>query len=195
TSEHPQHAVTLHIGLGAALQITKGHAVPEVEQVYTRARVLCQQVGETLELFPALFGLWRFYAARPQLHTARELGDTLLRLAQRTDDSSLAVLAHYALGFTSFCLGVLPAARLHLEDGITRYTPDQRRAPVFRIGQDPGVACRAHAARTLWCLGYPEQALSHIRDALVLAHELSHPFSLVFAQCQASFVYQFCRDV
>ena len=31
---------------------------------------------------------------------------------------------------------------MHLEDGIARYTPDQRRAPVFRMGQDPGVACR-----------------------------------------------------
>ena len=122
-------------------------------------------------------------------------GDTLLRLAQRAHDPAPAVLAHYALGFTSFCLGVLPAARLHLEDGITRYTPDQRRAPVFRIGQDPGVACRAHAARTLWLLGYPEQALARIHDALALAHELSHPFSLVFAQCRAAFVYQFCRDV
>ena len=156
TPEHTQQALTLHIALGAALQMAKGHAAPEVEHAYTQARALCQQVGETPELVPVLFGLWRFYTARPQLHTARELGETLLRLAQRADDPALAVIAHYALGVTWFCLGALPAARQHLEEGIARYTPDQRRAPVFRMGHDPGVACRAYAALTLWLLGYPD---------------------------------------
>ena len=195
TPEHTQQALTLHIALGAALQMTKGHAAPEVEQAYTQACALCQQVGETPELVPVLFGLWRFYVVRPQLHTARELGETLLRLAQRTDDPALAVIAHYALGVTWFYLGALPAARQHLEEGIARYTPDQRRALVFRMGHDPGVACRAYAAGTLWLLGYPEQALARLHEALALAHELSHPFSLAFARCWAAFVSQFRRDV
>ena len=195
TPEHTQHALTLHIALGAALLMTKGQAAPEVEHAYTQARALCQQVGETPELVPVLFGLWRFYLARPQLHTARELGETLLRLAQRADDPALAVIAHYALGATWFCLGALPAARQHLEEGIARYTPDQRRALVFRMGQDPGVGCRAYAARALWLLGYPAQALARLHEALALAHELSHPFSLAFARCVAAFVSQFCRDV
>ena len=73
-------------------------AAPEVEHAYTQARALCQQVGETPELVPVLFGLWRFYIARSQLHTARELGNTLLRLAQHAHDPALAVIAHYALG-------------------------------------------------------------------------------------------------
>ena len=187
TPEHTQQALTLHIALGAALQMAKGHAAPEVEHAYTQARALCQQVGETPELVPVLFGLWRFYLARSQLHTARELGETLLRLAQRAHDPALAVVAHYALGVTWFCLGALPAARQHLEEGIARYTPDQRRAPVFRMGQDPGVACRVYAAVTLWLLGYPEQALARLHEALALAHELSHPYSLAFARCWAAY--------
>jgi hypothetical protein len=119
----------------------------------------------------------------------------LLRLAQHADDPALAVVAHQALGNTWLCLGALPAARQHLEEGIARYTPDQRRAPAFRMGQDPGVSSRAHAAWSLWLLGYPEQALAHIHDALALAHALSHPYSLAFARCWAAFVSQFRRDV
>jgi predicted ATPase/class 3 adenylate cyclase len=195
TPEHTQQALTLHLALGAALQMAKGHAAPEVEHAYTQARTLCQQVGETPELVPVLFGLWRFYVTRSQFHTARELGETLLRLAQRTDDPALAVIAHYALGVTWLRLGALPAARRHLEEAIARYTPDQRRAPVFRMGHDPGVSCRANAAMTLWLLGYPAQALARVRDALALAHELLHPFSLAWAQCFAAHVYQFRRDV
>jgi predicted ATPase len=62
-------------------------------------------------------------------------------------------------------------------------------------GIDPGVACRAFAAVTLWLLGYPEQALTHLHDALALAHELSHPYSLAYARCRVAFVFQFCRAV
>src|SRR5207249_4444205 len=116
---------------GAALQMAKGNAAPEVEQAYTQARALCQQVEETPELVPVLHGLWRFYIGRPQLHTARELGETLLSLVQRTHDPSLFVIAHSSLGWTWFYLGVLPTARLHLEEAIARDTPDQRRPPVF----------------------------------------------------------------
>src|SRR5262249_52975059 len=60
TSEHTQQALTLYIGLGAAMQMVKGHAAPEVEHAYSQARALCQQVGETPELVPILFGLWKF---------------------------------------------------------------------------------------------------------------------------------------
>ena len=141
--------MTLYITLGAALQIAKGHTAPEVEHAYTQAYALCQQAGETPELVPVLYGLWRFYLGRSQLHTARELSETLLRLAQGAHDPALAVVAHNALGVTWLFLGALPAARQHLEEGIARNTPDQRRAPVFRMGQDPGVGCRANAARAL----------------------------------------------
>jgi predicted ATPase len=152
-------------------------------------------MGETLELVPVLYGLWRFYVTRPQLHTARELGETLLRLAQHADAPALAVIAHHALGLTWLYLGALPAARLHLEEGIARYTPDQRRATAFRMGPDPGVFCRIYAAATLWLLGYPEQALANLHDALALAHELSHPYSLALARCWAAMVSQFRQDV
>ena len=195
TPAHTQQALTLHIALGAALQLVQGMAAPEVEHAYSRARELSQQVGETPEIIPVLYGLWRFYVVRSQFHTAHEVGDTLLRLAQQVHDPALSVLAHYALGVTWFFLGALPAARQHLEAGIARYTPDQRRTPVVRMGQDPGVACRVHAAQTLWLLGYPAQALARLHEALALAQELSHPPSLAFARCLAALVSQWRRDV
>jgi class 3 adenylate cyclase/predicted ATPase len=195
TPARTQQAVSLHLALGAALQMAKGIAAPKVEQAYTQAYAWCQQVGETPQLVPVLFGLWRFYVGRPQLPTARELGDTLLRLAQRDDDPALAVLAHFALGVTWLYLGTFPAARQHLEAGIARYTPEQSRAPAFRLGLDPGMGCRLYAALTLWLLGYPAQALAHLHEALTLAHTLAHPYSLAAARVQAATVSQFRRDV
>jgi predicted ATPase len=195
TPERTQRALTLHIALGAALQMAKGNAAPEVEDAYTRAHALCQQVGETPELVPILLGLFRFYGTRAQLHTARELGETLLRLAQWGHDPVLVVIAHYVLGQRWFWLGALPAARQHLEEGIARYTQDQSHAPVFRMGPHPDISCRYYAAVTLWLLGYPVQALARIHEALALAHELSHAFSLASARWWAAWVYQLRRDM
>src|SRR5207249_8093804 len=75
TPAHTQQSLTLHIALGAALQMAKGFGAPEAERAYARARELCQQVGETPEIVPVLYGLYRFYLGRLQLHTARELSE------------------------------------------------------------------------------------------------------------------------
>jgi predicted ATPase len=195
TPARNQQELALHIALGAALIVTKGHASVEVERAYLKARELCHGMGDTSELVPILFGLWRCYVARPQLRTARELGETVLCLADNANDPALAVLAHYAVGASRYFLGELPEARQHLEDGIAQYKPDQRRAPAFRSAQDPGVACRSYSAKCLWLLGFPDQALARGQDALALAHELSHPFSVVFAQLWLAFVSQFRRDL
>src|SRR4029453_10898370 len=64
TPEHPQQELDLQLALGPALVVTRGPASPAVEQVYARAQELCQQVGETPQLFPVLWGLWRFYNNR-----------------------------------------------------------------------------------------------------------------------------------
>jgi DNA-binding winged helix-turn-helix (wHTH) protein/predicted ATPase/class 3 adenylate cyclase len=193
TPERSQHAVTLYLTLGAALQMVHGIAAPAVEHAYTQARLLCQQVGETPELSIALFGLFRFYYTRGQFHTARDIADTLLRLAQRAPDPGLAVMAHYAVGVMWFCLGVLPVARQHQEEAAALYTPDQSRA--FPRELEPGVACRGYTAWILWLLGYPDQARVCIHEALALAQALPHPFGLVHMRSTAATLYHLCRDV
>ena len=56
------------------------------------------------------------------------------------------------------------------------------------------MACRAYGAANLWWLGYPEQALQWSHEALRLARELAHPFSLGFALFLTSWVPQFRRE-
>jgi predicted ATPase len=194
TLERHQQELPLQIALGAASLMVRGHTAPEVEAAYTRARGLCQQLGDTQDVFSVLFGLWRFYVVRADYHLARQLGEDLLGLAERSDETPLYVIAHYALGTTCWFLGELLPARSHLEEGMARYMPAQRRSPVFRAGQDPGVACRVYSANTLWLLGYPDQAMARVRDGLALAAELAHPFSDAFALALVSIVCQLRRE-
>jgi predicted ATPase len=161
--------------------VTKGWGAPEVEQVYARARALSRQVGESPEIFPVLWGLWRFYFVRAQYQTARELAEQCLSLAQRVQDSALRLLAHHALGGTLYYLGGVPSGRAHLEQGLALYERQQHQHLAFRYGIDLGVWCLSYVAWPLWQLGYPEQALTQSNQAITLAQELSHPFSLAGA--------------
>src|SRR5438067_7814008 len=95
----------------------KGQGVPEVQRAYTRARELCRQGGETPELFPVLWGLWRFYLVQAEYQTARELADQCLSLARRGHDSALLLVAHYTLGATLYISGELTLRRANLEQG------------------------------------------------------------------------------
>jgi hypothetical protein len=45
------------------------------------------------------------------------------------------------------------------------------------LGADSGVVTLAYAAWNLWQLGWPDRALAHAREAVVLARQLGNPFS------------------
>jgi predicted ATPase len=83
TPERAQQEINIQLALGPVLMATKGYTALEVEKAYARARELCQQIGETPQLFSALQGLYGFYVVRGELQTARELGEQCLTLAQR----------------------------------------------------------------------------------------------------------------
>jgi predicted ATPase len=50
------------------------------------------------------------------------------------------------------------------------------------------------AARVLWLLGYPDQALAKTHEAVTLARELSHPYSLAFALGFAAVLNQLLQE-
>jgi TOMM system kinase/cyclase fusion protein len=195
TPEHTQQELDLQTALAPAWMAAKGYAAPEVEQAYGRARELCRQLGETARLFSVLRGLGAFYFVRGKYQTARELGEELLSLAQSPQDPARLLGAHQVLGIAWFWLGELPSARGHLEQTIALYNPQQHRSQAFRAGQDPGVLCRAYSAWALGLLGYPDQALEKIHEAVTLGRDLSHPHSLVFALYLVASLHQLRRDV
>jgi predicted ATPase/DNA-binding winged helix-turn-helix (wHTH) protein len=194
TAERVQQELGLQMTLGTPLLMTKGYAAPEVERVYARARELCQQIGETPQLFPAIFGLFLFYLTRSKYTMAHELAEQLMRLARREQDSALLLGAHWALGTALLYLGEIASAEAHTQEELSLYNPQQHRPYIFFYGQDLGVASRAHGTWPLWLLGYPDQALERAQEALTLAQELSHPFSLSLALHFVAIIHQFRRE-
>ena len=194
TPARVRQEINLQLALGMALMTTRGYAAPEVEQTYTRAQALCTQVGETPQLFPTLRGLWRFYSSRGALPMAQELGEQIVQLAERTADPMHCLEAHDTLGDTLFYLGDYTAARTHLEQGIALIDPTTQRTQALWQGMASGVRCLIIAANTLWCLGYPSQAVQRGQEALALAQEIAHPFSLSMAQQWAASLHYRLRE-
>jgi predicted ATPase len=194
TPERRRQELALHIALGPALMATRGFAVPEVEKSFARARELCEQIGETPQLFPVLVGISSFYLLRGKLQIARELREQLLELAQATHDPTRLLEAHNSLGVSLFFLGEFSPARVHFEQSLTFYDPQQHSPQVFLHRQDPSVICYTYLAITLWYLGYPQQALERAQQALTRAQELSHPFSLALAFTFTSMLHHYRRE-
>ncbi|HEV8716675.1 MAG TPA: hypothetical protein VGX03_28140 [Candidatus Binatia bacterium] len=192
TPERNRHELSLQVALGLALTATKGYAAPEVGRAYARARELCQQLMEAPELFLVLPGLFTFYVVREELPTARELAEQCLTLAQRVQEPAFLIDAHQAVGVTAFHRGDLVTAREHLEQSLALY--DSRWHSSSGFAHDPGVSGRYYEAYGLWLLGYPDQALRSIRQALTLAQELSHPFSLAGAVHFAAMLHHLYRE-
>ena len=84
----------MHIALGVSLRATKGYAAPEVGEIYTRARQLCQPLEDPQQLFPVLRGLHGYYNVCAEYQTAHGLGEQLLTLAQHVQDAAMLLAAH-----------------------------------------------------------------------------------------------------
>jgi len=196
TPARAQHELLLHMTLRGPLMATKGQGAPEVERALTRVRELCQQVGETAQLFAVLEGLSSLYFVRAELQKARELGEQCLTLAKRVDNATYLSLAHLRLGVALFWSGEPTSGCTHLEQSMalsvlpqSRSQASPRRIVAARIN------ALSHMSWALWLLGYPDQAVTKSNEALTLAQAQSYPQSLALALHYAAALHQLRREV
>jgi predicted ATPase len=190
-----QRELLLQLTLGQALMPVKGYTAPEVERAFTRARELCERLGDPPELFPALFGLWTVYYLRAELRTAYQLAEQLLRRAQSAHAPTLLMFAYRALGNTCYTMGELLIAKEHLEMAISLYDCEDHQPLASRFtGVDSGVNCLSYAAHTMWYLGYPDRAIKRVDEALALAEAMKHPHALAFAEYFVGRLHQLRRN-
>jgi class 3 adenylate cyclase/predicted ATPase len=183
TSERIERELSLQLNVGPALFAIKGWGSPEAIRAYTRARELCERLNDSPELFPMLYNSCFMHLLRGECLTAHELAEDLMRRAQAANDPRVLLYAHHALGQTLFYLGNLPAGFAHIENAVSLYDPATHSMLTARYtGIDAKVHCQGVVAWILWNCGYPEQAMTRAEAALEWAKQLSHPYSLVFAE-------------
>ncbi len=195
SDERDRKELALQLALGYALSFTKGYATPESGESRARARELCQKMGDTPQLAPALYGLWVYYLVAGNLSTAREMAEQLLRLAESAKEPGLLMAGHYTLGSVLMFLGEIVAGFEHLERALTFYDPKEHRAYISLYRTDPSIDCMCQTVRTLWLLGYQDRALKRIDEAMRLAEQSRDPHSGAFARLYKAGIYKWMGDV
>jgi serine/threonine protein kinase/predicted ATPase len=194
TPDRKLKELQLQLTLGFALSVVRGYAAPETGKRMTRARELCQNLGEIPQLFPALWGLWWYYAVGGELKLSRQMGQQLREIGSSSSDSVLLLGAHAALGISLFHLGEPCAAHAHLEQGLALWDRGQRKRYLSLYRCDPGTYCRSESIRTLWLLGYPDQAKCRAEQTLSIEREIFHPQGMAFALGHAAYCHQYTRE-
>jgi DNA-binding winged helix-turn-helix (wHTH) protein/predicted ATPase len=190
-----EREVALRIGLGSVLMATIGFGAPEVERTYAAAHALCRKLGVTPQLFPALFGLWLFYLGRGDLGATSELADDLIELARTSGDAALLIQGHHARWATAFSAGDLEATQVHAREASAIYDRELHSAMASTYGShDAGVCALIFAARAEALAGRTDTAARTCDEAVALARELAHPFSLALALVFDAAVHQVRRD-
>jgi len=176
--------------LGLAYMLLKGYAAEEVQTAYGRAYDLCRFIGKSASTFPVLCGLWEFYLVRADLDAAQDLAVQLQSIPAEENNPEIFLEAQRILGATSFWRGDFGSAQHHLKRALStaEINSDARHTPVY--GQDSRVAALASSACVSWLMGYPEQALAQIDEAVNRANLINHPFSIVYATYFSAIVHQ-----
>jgi serine/threonine protein kinase/predicted ATPase/class 3 adenylate cyclase len=191
--ENDRQELRIQIPLGAALLSTRGYAAPEVGLTYSRARALCEKLGETDDLFHILWGMWAWLVVRDELDLCMEMAPEILRLAEAQQDDGMLMEALFVPGLTQTYRGEFEEARRHCERGAALAETERCRHHARRTGQNCAVTIRCYWGLALWHLGYSDQALRCCQEMVALARQLNHPFTLCYAYHHAAWLHQHCR--
>jgi class 3 adenylate cyclase len=174
--ERDQQELELLIALGVPTIAARGYMAADVEDIYSRARGLCDNVTETPHRFTVLRGLWNSAFLRKPLLKAQELSTELVALADAQGDDTRRALAHRAQGCTLLLRGEFESGWESFRQAIDLWNVDKARAEILVYGEDPSVLCQAYGSWLLWFLGYPDKSSVLICKALADAERLSNPF-------------------
>src|SRR5262245_6120642 len=195
TPERKRTELRFQTILGPALLATRGWAAAEAEQAYSRAEELCRDLDAHSERFKIASGLWAIHLTRGESSRARALTDELFQLAEQQNDDDLRIQAHHSAWASFGWLGDFAAGHDHAELGISLYNPAKHRAHTLTyVGHDPGVCAWSQCGLSLWFLGYPERALAHARQSMILAEQIAHAPTVAHALHHGVILHQLRRD-
>ena len=171
--ERDRQELTLQTAIGTPLIAVHGYAAPQTGAAYSRARLLCERLGDTGALFATLSGEFTYHFVRGDYGMMRQLTEEARRTSERTADAALRLAAHRLSGLTALQVGAFVEARSEFETILRLYDPSRHRPPPVHFVHDPKISALPYLAVILWILGYPEQARCWSVAALQYAEVLN----------------------
>jgi predicted ATPase len=189
TPERIKQEIDIQLALGIPLIAVQGYASAETREAFSRALTLCLRLGNIPEYFQALYGLWGHSWMVGKNDDALRIADEFLSRSRAMSDPMLLMVAHRAMGSTLLTVGDFQSSANHFEETI-RLSTSQEKQPLYNLYMvEPRAASLLLLSWDLWFLGYPDQSLSRVSEALAFAQELGHPYTIAFAHYMTSVVH------
>jgi DNA-binding SARP family transcriptional activator/predicted ATPase len=194
SSKRDKDELDLLVILGPSLVTTHGYGMPEAGETYERGLLLARRSGEQKHLFSLLSGAWLFHIVRGQVEESRQLGQSCVDAGLNASASAVEMAGRFLLGSSLFHLGQLAASREQIEQALQTASGPCDPALAFFAGPDVGVFCRVYLSHLLWHFDHVEQAAARSSEAVCVAREMSHPFSLAIALDYAALLSVFRQE-
>jgi class 3 adenylate cyclase/predicted ATPase len=194
TPERQRQELEFCNALGVVLNVVKGFAAPEPSHAFARARQLWEQLGSPAEFLRVPFAQSRYHVFRGELDLAQRLDEELLRLSGRRNDSAGLVLGHLSSGRNLRFAGRFALSRSHLEEVLALYDPISHHSLVDQAGTHPQNNAQSLLGIVLFCLGFPDQALTRSSAAIAEARRLAHLPSLASSLSNGTAVLSFVGE-
>jgi class 3 adenylate cyclase len=177
--------------LGPCLIATQGPASNKAVATFTRARELCERLGDPPEQLQIMFWLATASVIRGELPVAEEMVAVLLHLAEARGNRPALLNAMRGQAMIRLFMGHLIGAREAIERAVEAFdaSTEEERLAARAAGQDAGVADLALMSWVLWLLGYPDTAITRLEAAIQRADDIGHPHSQAYACYYASVLH------
>jgi class 3 adenylate cyclase/tetratricopeptide (TPR) repeat protein len=189
TPDRNKQEIDIQLALGIPLIAVQGYASAETRDAFSRARTLCLRLGNVPEYFQALYGLWGHSWMSGKNDDALLMADEFASRARALSETVPLMVAHRVMGSTLLTIGDFQSSARHFEDAI-KLSMNKGKQPLYNLYMvEPQAASLLLLSWDLWFLGHPDQSLSRVSEALVLAQDLGHPYTVAFAHYMASVVH------
>jgi predicted ATPase/class 3 adenylate cyclase len=172
--------LTLRTSLARALMAVRGYDV-EVEKAFKQVLEMAKAAGGAAQQVPVLRALASYYQNTADWARAGEIGSQLLALAGGGGDESILVDGHFVVGASLAFSGDLDSGLQHFDESIRLFDSMTQGADRFRLGPHTGISARVASGLLLWQCGAVQRGIARVTEALNIAEDLEHPYSICYA--------------
>jgi len=155
---------------------------PEVGRAYADTAALCERLGDSAHIVPALLGIARFHSVRGDVALAGLLSERALAISNTMDDPVHRALSLHHLGVSWFAAGRIADSHQMSKEAADLGLALASDATLFTSGYHVSPAARLAESHSAWFLGYPTRAVSCVRRAVATAESLRHPQTISFTK-------------
>jgi tetratricopeptide (TPR) repeat protein len=186
--------LSVHIARIAPTIAVDGYSAPSVAEVSARAIELCRALNDDPRIFPALYARWSNLRVAGKVRELGVLADEFLRLAERKGTRTDRMVAHRLVGTALRDLDSRRACQ-ELEKASELYDRETDQATALVYGTDVQVTSLCNLVVGYWLCGRVTLAAERSQQAMALATELQHAFTLCYAFAHACMLHALERNV